>query len=215
MDNPTTPENLRAFIALDVGTAHTPLSQTAVNIRKYLPKDLDFVQEDGFNFHLSLKFLGTVNIDQIMSMFGPMTHSSWSPTELMPIHLKFEPKLNAFPSIEDPRIIWAGVHGDGIELLKELQTQVSQLAHEKINLPAEVNPFHPHVTLGRVYPRDGRRKLNQEEAQAVREAMDQMYSNFPLPPLNWTPWAIRLMHSIRIDDHRAIYREIFSRCIHN
>ena len=57
--------------------------------------------------------------------------------------------LGAFPTALKPRVIWAGVAGDGREKLIDLQRRVSEELAGIGRRPHDPR-FHPHVTLGRI-----------------------------------------------------------------
>jgi 2'-5' RNA ligase len=54
--------------------------------------------------------------------------------------------LGAFPSLRRPRVVWAGLRGNGLKELSEIiETTLMQL-----DFPPEERDFTPHLTLGRV-----------------------------------------------------------------
>ncbi|CAN5881981.1 RNA 2',3'-cyclic phosphodiesterase [soil metagenome] len=56
--------------------------------------------------------------------------------------------LGAFPTPGRPRVLWAGLVGDDLEALHEVQKAVVSAAREAGYPPAD-DRFHPHITLGR------------------------------------------------------------------
>ena len=56
--------------------------------------------------------------------------------------------MGAFPKVDRPRTIWAGVTAGG-EPLSDL-AELLETAFEPMGFPRERRRFHPHLTLGRV-----------------------------------------------------------------
>lgn len=96
------------------------------------------------NYHITLKFLGATapeSIEAIRDRLSPRLVA-------LP---GFEFSINgvgAFPSLENARVIWAGVDDPSGGLLKLAEITESELTD--LGFQPEARPFHPHVTLGRV-----------------------------------------------------------------
>jgi len=96
-------------------------------------------------FHITLAFLGDVDNTDLNAVCRAAAGAAAA-------FGRFELKLQgigAFPTPARPRVVWAGVGGDGLGALGELQAAlVAALARE--SYPADTrSAFHPHVTLGR------------------------------------------------------------------
>lgn len=102
------------------------------------------------NFHLTFRFLGTVapaSVEKLSStLCDAVRHTS---------RLRVRVRgLGAFPSLDRPRVVWAGVAGRGLSGLAA--TLAAALTDAGFSAPrAGGETFHPHVTLGRVRSRHG------------------------------------------------------------
>ncbi|MGB9888035.1 MAG: RNA 2',3'-cyclic phosphodiesterase [Moorellales bacterium] len=103
---------------------------------------------EGTNFHLTLYFLGEVTKERVADLNQVLSLASRSTN---PFRLEVG-GLGAFPSLARPRVLWVGAHGG--EALGRLQQRVAEQVQGFAERPGERQPFHPHVTLGRV--RSGR-----------------------------------------------------------
>ncbi|MCA1819150.1 MAG: RNA 2',3'-cyclic phosphodiesterase [Halobacteriales archaeon] len=56
--------------------------------------------------------------------------------------------VGAFPSPRKARVVWAGMHADGLGALAAAVAAATPLAHD----PERGRPFHAHVTLARLDP---------------------------------------------------------------
>ncbi len=136
------PETIRAFIAIDL----------PANIRSSLGDAQDILKSFGFrvkwvrpqNIHLTLKFLGNIDSDQIDKISAAMkqTADDFSGVSL------FAKEIGVFPNIRRPRVIWAGLNGK-LETLKNLQQKLDKHL-VAVGFPAESRAFKAHLTLGRV-----------------------------------------------------------------
>ena len=111
-------------------------SQAGLAVRWISPSD----------YHLTLKFLGWVHSDTIGAVADAVTRALTS-VALQPFSIDVA-RLGAFPSKEKGDVIWAGVQSN-VDRLRALATAIDRETAE-LGFPAEVRPFHPHVTLGRL-----------------------------------------------------------------
>lgn len=90
-------------------------------------------------FHLTLKFLGDIDENKIDNIIKSLDNVKFP---------KFNSKLKsvgAFPSKNNPRVVWIGAEEKGfIELQKEIELSLGKFKFKKNNR------FHPHFTLSRV-----------------------------------------------------------------
>lgn len=94
--------------------------------------------------HLTLKFFGNIEEEQIANISSVMEESA-AETSAFPLSIK---GLGAFPSTRAPRVIWLGLHGWEENLLpmqREIETGL-----EAVGFRPEKRPYRPHLTLGRV-----------------------------------------------------------------
>ncbi len=111
-------------------------------------------------YHLTLKFLGETEADQVADLVSAMRRivSSWRP---------FEFRLSqggAFPNELNPRVLWVGVDDSTGELSRLAQEIEEGL--ELLRFSREERAFHPHVTIARVESprRSARSHVGQIEA---------------------------------------------------
>lgn len=133
---------VRAFIAIEIS------AQVRSEIDRYLKRhatgldSVKWVIQD--SFHLTLKFLGDVPMNEIHHVIEAVDRSCRG-TE--PFDLVFE-GLGAFPHLENPRTLWVGVT-EGIEPSRLLAERIdAELA--RLGYPPEIRRFTPHLTIGRL-----------------------------------------------------------------
>ena len=99
------------------------------------------------NIHLTLKFLGNIQHDDVEKIINVMNESF---IRFTPISIAAK-GTGAFPGLARPRIVWVGI-GDGKKELACLQDTLSENL-EKIGFPKDDRPFKGHLTIGRVKSR--------------------------------------------------------------
>jgi len=109
--------------------------------------------------HITLAFLGEVDVTDLNALCRAAAGAA-SAFPRFDLRLR---GLGAFPGIERPRVVWAGVNGPGLETLRALQAALARGAAD-LGYPAEVASFHPHVTLGRFPPARRRKTANGKGA---------------------------------------------------
>jgi len=112
--------------------------------------------------HLTLAFLGDIPYVDLNAICGATVKAARSVRrfELTVIG------LGAFPNLERPRVLWAGLEGDGLAPLAELHKAVVK-ALDEVGCVPEDQRFSPHITLGRVKP--GRNQAKPDNLAAVIE----------------------------------------------
>lgn len=157
---PRSSERIRGFIAVELPRAVKEfLADTASDLKK-CRADVKWVRPEAM--HLTVKFLGDVRGDLIPAIEDELkrvlTHQS-------AMHMQVT-GLGAFPGLNKPRVIWAGLK-DTSGRLAPLAADVEK-ALEPLGFEAEKRPFSPHLTLGRVRSNSGLRDL----VDTVRQRMD-------------------------------------------
>ena len=136
------PETFRAFVAIDLpeslrfalGAVQQELKTAKFRVKWVRPESI----------HLTLKFLGNIDVNRTDEIVNAMTLSARGRNAL---------RLNAsglgvFPNARRPRVIWVGLGGQ-VDHLKSLQQTLD--AHlADLGFPAETRPYKGHLTLGRV-----------------------------------------------------------------
>jgi len=135
-------DKYRCFIAVDLPSdLKKDLARVQAGIGAWRAR-VKWVEEK--NFHLTLKFLGDVELPLLERIGAGLEKVSLQ-------HYKFDfviSGLGAYPSLKNPRVIWAGVHDNekGLHLIwEDIESEMV-----KLGLPAEERMFSPHLTLGRV-----------------------------------------------------------------
>ena len=132
---------IRAFIAVDVPPEvknHLSSVSTALG-----SLDLDARLAPVASLHLTLRFLGNVEKSRLPGIGVAIRRCA---RRLPPFSLEVR-NLGAFPSRRRPRIVWAGIAGDGgLERLHRLL----ELELQELGFDRERKKFRPHLTLLRL-----------------------------------------------------------------
>ena len=136
------PETFRAFVAIDLPESVRSTLRMVQQELKSGKFRIKWVRPE--SIHLTLKFLGDIDVARIDAIADAMTLAVKNSTRLV-----LAPRgLGVFPNARRPRVIWVGLGGQ-LDLLKNLQQALeAQLA--ELGLPKESRPFKGHLTLGRV-----------------------------------------------------------------
>ena len=187
-----TKNTIRTFVAIELDDdtkAH--IAGAIETLRQKRIDNLRLVRPEGV--HLTLKFLGDIEVSQVPQVAGAMRQAASR-------HTPFSLTLGApgvFPNTNRARVLWVGVDGD-LKALKSLQAEVEE-ALTSVGFAAERQPFNPHLTIGRMHYRASR-----PDRQRATDAL----AAIPLPedqPIAVN--AISLMKSTLLPDG-AIYERI-------
>lgn len=181
---------MRLFIAIEISEEiKTGLAKVVAKL-KDAGADVKWVRPEGM--HLTIKFFGEVDEnrkDKIISSLEQVSEKK------SPFTVTFK-GLGAFPDLNRPRVVWAGIEKGREELKdisKELEASLSELGFSK-----EPREFSPHLTFGRV-------KSNRNKNGLVSAL--NAHNNFTLPQLNVDK--INLIQSI-LKREGAEYRTVVS-----
>ncbi len=132
---------IRTFIAITIpddikntiGKTVKPLMATRADVR--------WIEIE--NLHITVKFLGNVEIGKIRSIEKVVTEIA---IHYKPFEIIFE-NIGWFPNMKRPRVIWIGVRNNSIltRILLDTDEMLSKIGFEK-----ERRQFSPHLTIGRV-----------------------------------------------------------------
>lgn len=148
---------IRAFVAIELpDNAKHLLAQWQDLLRIGGGNHVKWV--DVSSVHLTLKFLGNMEADLLSRVREEVEEVAQS-NACLRLALN---GLGVFPSIEHPRVLWAGLEGE-LNVLLGLQKDLDKKL-AGLGFPVENRPFVPHLTLGRVRetaPLEERRRLGQ------------------------------------------------------
>ncbi|MCY3775562.1 MAG: RNA 2',3'-cyclic phosphodiesterase [Candidatus Aminicenantes bacterium] len=156
--DPKAPDVIRAFIAIDVPPeVKNHLGSVSAALGAL---DLDARPSPVSSIHLTLRFLGNVEESRVPGI-GDAIRRCAQRVPPFPLEVR---NLGAFPSRKRPRIVWAGVAGDGgLERLHRfLELELQELGFDR-----ERKKFRPHLTLLRLKSsRNLKRLSNYLETEA-------------------------------------------------
>ena len=190
---------VRAFIAVDISQeARAALADVINGLQQQGVSGVRWVRPEGI--HLTLKFLGEIDpglVDGIMNALGRAAQGTGA------FRLALS-DIGAFPSANNPRVIWAGLEGE-LDTLKDIQEKIDREVHSTTGLPMETRPFTPHLTLGRM----GNRASSDERRRAGK-AMAEAGPSLPSLNVSWRVEGVSLIRST-LTPQGAVYDLLGSR----
>ncbi len=147
-------KKIRCFLAADLADELAAAVAPVISQLALITDSVKWVAAE--DLHLTLKFFGEIDELETYEVAKAVTQVVGGLPE-------FEICLSgiaAFPAVDRPRTIWAGVT-DGSDTLLDVQAQIDE-SLQRLGFPRERRQFHPHLTLGRV-----RHKSQQEELSAA------------------------------------------------
>jgi 2'-5' RNA ligase len=154
---------MRSFIAIPLPEEIKDFLNRVQEILKTTQADVKWVKPA--NIHLTLKFLGEINNQQAEEIKKIIRQVCKDKASFQAILLS----LGAFPRIDQPRVIWAGI-AEGNEKIKQIVQELNQEIDQLLGLPGEKKPFTSHITLGRTRSGLKREKL----AAKLKEFQNQI-----------------------------------------
>ena len=136
-------DKIRSFIAIELPRdLKLALSQLQEKLKSESSVPVKWV--DPGNIHLTLKFLGDIDPEQV----GPITSAIEDAVKgITPFNIEAG-GLGVFPNIKHIQIIWVGLAGELVKL-EQLQKRIEEML-ATLGFPSEKRPFTPHLTLARV-----------------------------------------------------------------
>jgi RNA 2',3'-cyclic 3'-phosphodiesterase len=132
---------IRTFIALP---ALTEVQRKIADVQsKLFAAQADVKWELQNKFHITLKFLGSVEALKIDSLSSVLAESI---KQFPTFEISYD-SLGAFPNLHNPRVIWIGTKFN--QAVIDLQLCVERVCSD-FGFEKEERAFHPHITLGRV-----------------------------------------------------------------
>ncbi|MCW3996218.1 MAG: RNA 2',3'-cyclic phosphodiesterase [Candidatus Bathyarchaeota archaeon] len=134
-------EQIRSFIAFDMQN-DSVLNRLAAAQRLLIQTNADLKLVEPANIHITVRFLGPISPDMVEKVYAAMKNIKFTP---------FNIRLNGlgvFPTLNYPRVVWAGIT-DGANELKNIFEQLEPQIHE-LGFAPDPNGFSPHLTIARV-----------------------------------------------------------------
>ena len=135
---------VRSFIAVELASGVKQRAAELIKKLKTANADVKWVPPT--EMHLTLKFLGEVNRDEILPLCR-ITQEVAAAFE--PFDIGFS-GLGAFPNADEPRTLWIGME-QGVEQLSELHAALENALFKELGFGKERRKFTPHLTIGRVH----------------------------------------------------------------
>jgi len=133
---------MRIFIALDIPEQVRARLTEYMERARLLAPEARWARVEGL--HVTLKFIGHVD-DAVVEKIKAELRS----IKAAPFEVKFA-GVGFFPNPNAGRVFWAGVNGS--DSLPKLASTIDS-AMEKLGIPRETKPYHPHLTLARTSSR--------------------------------------------------------------
>jgi 2'-5' RNA ligase len=126
--------------------------------------------------HLTLHFLGETEREraELVRLALP---------DLVAAHAPFDLRtaaLGVFPNFRRPRVLWMGLHGP-VHRLQTLQLEIGR-ALQELGFVVGDEPYHPHITLGRVRNNDGERVRLRDLPDAIKDRFVDRGSGAAIAP---------------------------------
>jgi 2'-5' RNA ligase len=112
--------------------------------------------------HVTLQFLGETARERAELLRLALPH-------VIAAHDSFTlrtAELGVFPSFRRPRVLWLGLHGP-VHRLQSLRHDIDDALRD-LDFPVDEEPYHPHMTLGRVRNSDSERVRLRELPDLVK-----------------------------------------------
>lgn len=133
---------LRTFVAFDVPPDVRDRTAKIVTTLSQETESIRWVNID--NLHVTLKFIGDVEDREIYSICKAVQMAVNGVN-----HFSLPCRgIGAFPSVDRPRTIWAGIDDTECRLTSLFARLESELS--ELGIPPEPRKFIPHLTLGRI-----------------------------------------------------------------
>ncbi|MFQ5716412.1 MAG: RNA 2',3'-cyclic phosphodiesterase, partial [Nitrospinales bacterium] len=147
-------ETVRAFIAVDL----PPFAkETVAEAQDYFKSlDLDAAWVKPGNIHLTLKFLGDIEVPKI----AEIQRSVAPAVGQFPCISVSLGKVGVFPNLNRPRVLWIGLEDAATGSLESLRDTIENQL-QAVGFKPELKKFSPHLTLGRIKSARGKGRLRE------------------------------------------------------
>jgi len=134
-------EQMRSFIAFDLDN-DSVLNRLAAAQKMLIQTNADLKLVEPKNIHVTVRFLGLISPDMVEKVHAAMKNIKFTPFNIQ------ISGLGVFPTINYPRVVWAGIT-DGAQQLKSIFEQLEPQIHD-LGFAPDPNGFSPHLTIARV-----------------------------------------------------------------
>lgn len=152
-------QTIRSFIAVELNEDIKNELKAVQDELKKIGLDVKWVEIN--NIHLTLKFLGNINSDDLEKFKGVIKNV---PAIFKPFEISLS-ALGIFPKVDFPRVIWVGLNKGKDELIKLSSYLEEEL--KRVGIASEERESIPHLTLGRVRSSKNKDKLKNYLNSAV------------------------------------------------
>lgn len=183
---------VRAFIAVEISPLiRNEARKTLRPVMEAYP-NVKWVEEE--NFHVTLKFLGTVPTVDLHRVVAAVERGC---RKFEQFDLVFE-GVGAFPNADAPRSIWLGVR-EGAREIRELARRIeAELA--ELGYPAENREFTPHLTVGRARQKDRESGFEGGLSRMIFERSNVFFGSSPVDAV--------IVYSSELDRNGAKYEAL-------
>lgn len=133
---------IRSFIAVELPGRVLSSLKTVQGEMKSKVLKAKWVRSE--NIHLTLKFLGNIEVADTAKIIAAMMNTV---RDQMPFSLVAK-GVGVFPGIRRPKVVWVGLSGQRQSLIQLQGALDANLAD--IGYPKEKRPFKGHLTIGRI-----------------------------------------------------------------
>jgi RNA 2',3'-cyclic 3'-phosphodiesterase len=151
---------IRSFVAIRLDA--TVREAVAAMIERLRPLARAVAWVPPQNLHVTLQFLGAQSEARLAAAQVALEEAA---AESAPVEVAVH-GIGAFPGLERPRILWVGLV-QGVPDLHALQARVADALAAQ-GFSREDRPWHPHLTVGRVFEE---RRWRNEAGPALRAAL--------------------------------------------
>jgi 2'-5' RNA ligase len=138
------PATLRTFLACPISSENLiQIERLLALLQAGTPNAVKWV--NSHNLHLTINFMGEFKQSDVAELKDQLSTS----LENFSAFSAGIAKLGAFPSIDNPKVIWLGLEAGPalFDLVKVVRSQC-----DRVGYPPEKRPFAAHITIGRLRP---------------------------------------------------------------
>ena len=145
-------ERIRSFIAFDMENEGVQ-AKLAYAQKLLVETGADLKPVEPQNIHITIRFLGDISPPMVDKI-----HEALKNVKFTPFTVKLQ-GLGVFPSLNYPRVVWAGMT-QGAEELKSIFTQLEPQIRT-LGFAADAYGFSPHLTIARVRSAKNKQQLGR------------------------------------------------------